>query len=491
MGVPRLKAETWGNPPPGQDWPSAVSLDRSEEALGPRKLAVIATLGLVLLRYGLLHEVLTFYTQKNFYLLYLVGTPALLGWLLSGGIWRTFASRPIRWWTLFVVWLFLSVPFSTWQAESASYALTYLRTVLPPMLVLAGVPMTWKEVRMVLYTIAISGIVNVSAGWMFGNSEAYGDRAGLEFGIVGNPNDFAGHLVLVLPLVLFLIIRPPAMPGLGAILRIAGIGALALGLYLVVASGSRGSLLAVVATLFYVFVRATTKVRLAMMGAVPLLVAGLVMLLPARTISRLTSFSTSNSGVGLAPEEVQSAENRRFLLEESLRLSLTRPIFGVGPGEFPNYEGRLKSEDGRRIAWINPHNSYTQISSETGIPGLIFYVGGVLSTFLLLQKTWKRVRYRPELREISVAIFLVSTSLVGFSTAIFFLNFGYFFYLPAFAGLAACMAAAVDRELQVRVAPVALTMPLGVPATVPPPRAASAPAPTPARRNPVRFGRMR
>lgn len=466
--------------------PGPASADQYHMGMGPRKLAIVATLGLVLLRYGLLHEIVTFYTQTNLYLLYLVGIPAIMGWLLSGGIRRTFVSRPVRWWSLFTLWLFLSVPFSTWQAESASYALTYLRTVLPPMLVLAGVPMTWKEVRMVLYTIAISGIVNVAAGWAFGNAEAFGDRAGLEFGIVRNPNDFAGHLILVLPFVLFLVIRSTTIPGLRTLLRLAGLAAIGMGIYLIVASASRGAMLAVAAAIIYVLFRAQTKVRLAMIAMVPILVGALVILLPQRTISRLTSFSTTSTGAELDPEEVQSAKNRRFLLEESVRLSVTRPIFGVGPGEFPNYEGRLKSEDGRQIAWINPHNSYTQISSETGIPGLIFYLGGVFSTFLLLQRTRKRIRHRPEFGEISLALFMVSVSLIGFCTAVFFLNFGYFFYLPAFAGLAASMAAAVDRELLLRSPQAAPAVPMGGGGL-----AAPQPALARAQHNPVRFGRLR
>lgn len=70
------------------------------------------------------------------------------------------------------------------------------------------------------------------------------------------------------------------------------------------------------------------------------------------------------------------AENRRLLLKESIAVTLRRPIFGVGVGNFPVYVNGMNKEEGRlKEAWHGTHNTYTQLSSETGIPGLAIFIG--------------------------------------------------------------------------------------------------------------------
>jgi hypothetical protein len=48
------------------------------------------------------------------------------------------------------------------------------------------------------------------------------------------------------------------------------------------------------------------------------------------------------------------------------------------------------------------------------------------------------------------AVFCIMLGMVGFTVAITFLNFAYFFYLPAMAGLATGVWSAAEREFQLR-----------------------------------------
>src|SRR5205807_1765047 len=102
---------------------------------------------------------------------------------------------------------------------------TYLRTDLPMIFVMAGLALTWGECRAILYTIAIAGMCNILVGTLIIRS--FSGRTGLEFGVVSNPNDYAGHLLLILPLIVFLAIRPPSF--LRWITRVAAIGIVFLG----------------------------------------------------------------------------------------------------------------------------------------------------------------------------------------------------------------------------------------------------------------------
>src|SRR5208282_1118084 len=66
--------------------------------------------------------------------------------------------------------------------------------------------------------------------------------------------------------------------------------------------------------------------------------------------------------------ESQSASasqvQRKALLIKSLVVTAQHPLFGVGAGNFQVVSGM----------WHETHNSYTQMSSEAGLPALILYL---------------------------------------------------------------------------------------------------------------------
>jgi hypothetical protein len=125
-------------------------------------------------------------------------------------------------------------------------------------------------------------------------------------------------------------------------------------------------------------------------------------------------------------------------------------MFGVGPGQFKNFEGRRSKEEGQRGNWHSTHNVFTQISSEMGIPALIFFVGALISTFLPLSRVLREARERQR-DDIASAVFYILVSLVGYMTAATFLNLGYAYYTPAFTGLAIAFYSAAQREFAIGV----------------------------------------
>ena len=53
-------------------------------------------------------------------------------------------------------------------------------------------------------------------------------------------------------------------------------------------------------------------------------------------------------------------------------MTAKHPVFGVGPGQFAIQRWDQKKAEGYRgTGYFVTHNSYTQMSSETGLPGLI------------------------------------------------------------------------------------------------------------------------
>ena len=404
-------------------------------------------LALVFLRFSMLHQVQTFLIGVNFHLLYIVGIPALAAVLLSGGVARSFRGRPTFYWAGFAVCLLLAVPFSYYRGGSATLVVTYIRTDFLLLFVMAGAVVTWRDCRKVMFVIALATFVNLFTGRIFADQYTADGRMGLTFGTISNPNDFAAHLILVLPFLLWITLSSKSvMARAGAFLGVL------YGLFLVMGTGSRGALVGIMAALAFFLIRATARQRLALLLLGPVVGATLLAFTPGAVKGRLSSFFTT----GEEESALASTATRQYLFRQSIRYTFSHPIFGVGPGEFPEYEGTHEVIGGTTHGdWQETHNSYTQVSSECGIPAFLFYVAGLVSSFRLLSGTHRQAKQRRDCRDIQILVFSIQLGMVGFCSAIAFVNFAYFYYLPAMSGLAIAVWHAAQHEFSARTPVVA------------------------------------
>jgi O-antigen ligase len=416
------------------------------EVVPPDPLRSIAFhLGLLLLflRISMLHQVQTVMMGFNLYLLYLFGIPAIIGVVAAGGLRRAFRGRPAYYWTGFAIWMFLAIPFSSYRRGSAELLLTYLRTDLIMLFVTGGLAVTWRECKQLMHAIAWGVVVNLMCARIFLKGVGSEHRVSLEFGSISNPNDLAAHLLFALPFLLWV-----AMSSKFILMRLFAMLGVVYGLYVILGTGSRGALVALGVATVYFLVRGTALQRLVLVGIAPIVAAVLLTVVPARILQRLTSFSTSDANA--MGDAIASSMTRQYLLKTSIGYTLQYPLFGVGPGQFSSFEGMHNQIIGTHGYWQEAHNTFTQVSSECGIPGAILFIAGIVSTFLLLNRTFRQTRNRPDCADIRAAVFCVSLALVAFCTAIAFVNFAYFFYLPAMAGLAIAMSKAAQVEFQSR-----------------------------------------
>jgi O-antigen ligase len=401
-----------------------------------------AALVLVFLRFSSLHETIAAVTGVNTYVLYIFGPIALAGAIANGGVQRIL-RQPVGVFALcFAAWMLLAVPFSSWRGGSLMHVVTYLRTDFLMLFVTGGLARNWTDCKKVIHTVAFAGVFNLITARLLVDSN-YSDRLTLQGnGIISNPNDLAAHLLLVLPFILFVVLTERT----STVLRIGLVIAIAAGLFQVLRTGSRGALVALGLTTLFVIVFGSARQKITIGVAAVVISAMLVVLLPASTWNRLTTFSRTE---GEGSEAVESSEARSYLLRQSIIYTLEHPFLGVGPGQFSIYEGQSRVSEGQKGYWHETHNSYTQISSECGIPALIFYLAMTITTFGLLAKTKaKAVLVRN--REIATAAFCMTIALVAYSVSILFVNFAYRFYMPAMSGLAFAMWFAVCREVQHR-----------------------------------------
>ena len=266
-----------------------------------------------------------------------------------------------------------------------------------------------------------------------------------EGGLFGNPNDMALNMVAFLPLAIV------ATLGRG---RPLVRGALYIGTPALVAaiifSKSRGGLLgllAMIAVLLYQIRRVRPSV------AVGVIVACLVTipLLPPSFTQRMSSI--------LNPEEdiTGSREARKRLLREAYRAYLDHPVFGLGAGQFHNYNPRDREE-----VWHEAHNAWLQVASELGTGGLLIFAVIVGSGFVAgLQAVAAVRRSRPRNRRrsrepaeliarrdrLQLYASAVLASLTGWVVAAMFASVAYYWTLYLVLGLAITLRDITRREV--------------------------------------------
>lgn len=410
-----------------------------------RTIAFRFGLAVIFLRFSLFQFVLTSTVHFNFYLLYIFGLPALLGVVVTGGLRRSFHGKPALYWTGYAVCMTLAVPFSIWKGGSAATVFGFLRADFPILLMIAGLGITWRECRAVFHTIALAAIASAVAGPLFQQDYGIG-RTGMAIGTVADPNDYSAHLLLVLPFLLWEAAITKSM-----LVRLTALGFVGLGLVNILRSASRGGAVALAAAFLFFLFRASAAQRLVLVLLVP--VCGVVFLasVPKTAMDRILAFAGSGS---LTPLETSSAaestRSRVYLLKKSIEYTLQFPVFGVGPGEFTEYEGQNNKVIGTHGLWHETHNTFTQVSSECGIPALIFFVAGLVSSFRLFNAVYRESRLRIGCEDIRNAAFYAMLGLFGFCAAISFLNFAYFFYLPAIGGLSILLSTSAREEMRAR-----------------------------------------
>ena len=444
MPVTRTVAVVTPEPPSkiGPVAPISSQFVDSTENNPLRKIAFYSGLGLLFVFLGALAEVLFYIMGISNYLLYLFAPPAILGVVATGGVRRTLRSRAGYFYLAFFLCLIPATFFSSWQGGSIYRLRDVARIDLPLLFIVAGLAVNWKEVRLIFYAIAGAGIINLLTARLFMLSEN-GRFSMVAVGTIGNSNDLASHLLLVLPFLLF-VTRDRKMNPLIRLIMFAMIG---YGLWVILGTASRGAMLGVVGAIVFFLARSNMRQRTGLILAT-LIVAGIgLVALPSMTLNRLGSMVGEK---GAAAEEAdESANARSYVFKQSVIFTLQRPLFGVGPDQFGNFEGKTRVAAGLYGSWHATHNSWTQVSSECGIPALIFFVGGVVGAFTLVNRTYKAAKARGD-ADIENACFCYMLAMSGFLVSVTFLANAYRIYFPIMIGLGIALSFAAKRQMAER-----------------------------------------
>jgi hypothetical protein len=134
---------------------------------------------------------------------------------------------------------------------------------------------------------------------------------------------------------------------------------------------------------------------------------------------------------------------------------------------FQSAAADLEWEVGKRALWLETHNAYTQVSSEMGFPGAIFFCGGVLASILGLLRVRSRARSNPAFAPIQKTTEALLLGFLAFALTSVFSSVAYGFIFWTLFGLCAGSITTLTSEMdeaklhpsQAGVLPRPITMP--------------------------------
>lgn len=379
-------------------------------------------------------------TLPSLHLPLILSLMVLLVTVATGGLARVAASPIGRLILAFTIWMLICLPLSQWKGGSFEMLKEiWLRSLLCFVMV-AGLTLTLRQVRAVLVTLALASVTQAVMALVVQHRVV--GRLGYPVGQFGNPNDLAQALLIGLA-PLFLLGVPDGNP-----FRKILIGGLALPLLLAIAqTGSRAAVLALPLVAVYVFFRVPPVTRLLMviLGlSAGLLVMGMV---PDSVRSRFWTLFDDAISSDEDRMAVASREARKELFKQSVKFTLQNPVFGVGPGVFQHASVMDSGSRGQRAMWRETHNMYTQVSSESGIPGALLYFGTLWVCYRRLKSLRVRSQSHPQARELYAVVVCCSASLFGFAVMAAFSSIAYFFIFPTLLAVASALMAAGEAEL--------------------------------------------
>jgi O-antigen ligase len=349
-------------------------------------------------------------------------------WLFSRNRFRGMLHNTGRWWLLFLICMLVDVPFSAWRTGSIDLLVNYLPRSFSMFFFFTAFLVTVKRCRtIVLVNIVASTIVLLSCV-KYGSYAADGRFMLPDSLFFTNSNDLALQLLLGITTFVFLFYRPGLLKKLFAAIAITA------SLMFMLRTGSRGTMLAAIAYAIMLFIFSQQKVFLVAIGMIAMVVG--LATLPGEAFRRLTLLGFDDSvESGIDVSAVESGMQRKQLVKMSIQKTLTHPLFGVGPGQFAVSVTGDAAKKGQWSAWLGTHNSYTQVSSECGIPAFVAYCAVIILCFRLNYRMYRAARYNSAHSDIAALSLTLFSGTFVYSIATLFFHMAYTSNLPTLSGL--------------------------------------------------------
>lgn len=242
---------------------------------------------------------------------------------------------------------------------------------------------------------------------------------------LGDGNDFALSVVIVVPLCLFLLLESKSLW-----LKLFYLAILAVLLLSIIGTSSRGAAIAISAVLLYLWWRSRKK--LMGVAALAVVVVGVLSFAPDSYFERMESVKDY--------ETEGSAQGRLQAWAAAVRMAKDHPLTGVGSGHFGMmYSNRYRPPDYDHdtMQWLTAHSIYFLTLGELGIPGVIFLFAIIFGSLRINSRRLREVELMPSIvRETQRRLLVcMNSSIIAFAVGGAFLSAIYYPHVFVLAGV--------------------------------------------------------
>jgi len=332
-----------------------------------------------------------------------------------------------------VCWATVTIPVSYWPGGSLQVLTDQYLKAVAFFWLIGAVVSTTSRLRVLAWAfvlcaipLALTGVQHYASGNVMSTGVAglvrvRGYVGGS--GLVGNPNDLALMLNLIIPIAaaLFLSERRAGARWLAGTTVFLSAGA-------VILTFSRAGFLTLAATAI-LFALWLLRHRAAGKAAV-ILVAGLcaIPFLPEGYVNRLSTITDREADL------TGSATGRVRDYQVALDVVARNPILGAGIGQ-----DVLAMNQSRGADWISVHNAFLEYAVDLGLPGALLFIWLYVTCLVSARGVERRAARDPSARDLMHLAAGVQIALVAFLVAAFFHPIAYQFYFFAIGGLAVAL----------------------------------------------------
>jgi len=304
--------------------------------------------------------------------------------------------------------MIMSIPFAYYRRGAFDFFFMKYMIVAVFFILFYKIVDNERNIKYILWTACLGNSIYLLCAVFQG--EVIAGR--LRFGQMLDPNDLAFFAVSFIPLNFLFISKNETFWK-----RIVSPVNIAVGILVVLLSGSRGGFLALVIVVIMLFftraqiIRKSYKIAVFVITLIALIYGGATI-----DYSRLETMTQIGGDYNVWDET-----GRLEVWMNGMRFMLSDPLTGVGVSCFGEAIGQDRAKRGLQEMWQAPHNSLVQIGAETGIIGLVIFVLININVF----KICGRVRNISGKQELAIIGTIIQIGFVGHFTASMFLSQAY------------------------------------------------------------------
>jgi O-antigen ligase len=376
----------------------------------------------------------------------ILATLGLLAVFGTGQFMKVITSRIGLCVVAFTLWFLACVPFGAWPGGSFHVFIDQWYKAALIFILTAGLLTTLPQAKRIFHAIAYAtGILGFLV--LLKNERTSDGRLVLFDTRYSNANDLAWTLLIGLTFVGFLFLRGSRVQ------KAIGLMIVPPMLLTISRTGSRAGALGVVLLFFLTLFQAKRTTRNRLLAVSPIIALAVIMLLPKETLVRYTTYFGNYDPYNLSTMEkmrmgtIESTEARKQLLIDSLVMSARHPFLGVGPGNFDVVQNEMAIARGAiKGMWHVTHNTYTQLSSEMGLPGLAIYLAMIYYVFKTLSGIRRTKTTSPAWNDLRDLALCLRTAFILFLPIAFFDSLAYDADIPILAGLTTALGFMAQKQ---------------------------------------------